>query len=115
MRRVSSIIRVAIVGPSGSGNTTISRLLFRSYDPVSAAVCLDGHDLRDVTQASVRAAIGVVPQDTVMFNSTIGYNIGYGRNGASQDDIAAASKWPRLTGSLPVCLMAITRWSGNAG
>ena len=84
--------RVAIVGPSGSGKTTISRLLFRFYDPVSGAVRLDVHDLRDVTQASVRAAIGVVPQDTVMFNSTIGYNIGYGRNGASQDDIAAASK-----------------------
>ncbi|MDP4925242.1 MAG: ABC transporter ATP-binding protein/permease, partial [Alphaproteobacteria bacterium] len=84
--------RVAIVGPSGSGKTTISRLLFRFYDPVSGAVLLDGHDLRDVTQASVRAAIGVVPQDTVMFNSTIGYNIGYGRNGASRDDIAAASK-----------------------
>ncbi|MDC1001205.1 ABC transporter ATP-binding protein/permease [Alphaproteobacteria bacterium] len=84
--------RVAIVGPSGSGKTTISRLLFRFYDPVSGAVRLDGQDLRDVTQASVRAAIGVVPQDTVMFNSTIGYNIGYGRNGASQDNIAAASK-----------------------
>ena len=84
--------RVAIVGPSGSGKTTISRLLFRFYDPVSGAVCLDGQDLRDVTQASVRAAIGVVPQDAVMFNSTIGYNIGYGRNGVSQDDIAAASK-----------------------
>ncbi|MDB2497894.1 ABC transporter ATP-binding protein/permease [Alphaproteobacteria bacterium] len=84
--------RVAIVGPSGSGKTTISRLLFRFYDPVSGAVRLDGQDLRDVTQASVRAAIGVVPQDTVMFNSTIGYNIGYGRNDASQDDIAAASK-----------------------
>ena len=84
--------RVAIVGPSGSGKTTISRLLFRFYDPVSGTVCLDGQDLRYVTQGSVRAAIGVVPQDTVMFNSTIGYNIGYGRNGASQDDIAAASK-----------------------
>ena len=84
--------RVAIVGPSGSGKTTISRLLFRFYDPVSGAVRLDGQDLRNVTQASVRAAIGVVPQDTVMFNSTIGYNIGYGRNGASQDDIAAAAQ-----------------------
>ncbi|MDA8716945.1 ABC transporter ATP-binding protein/permease [Alphaproteobacteria bacterium] len=96
--------RVAIVGPSGSGKTTISRLLFRFYDPVSGAVRLDGQDLRDVTQASVRAAIGVVPQDTVMFNSTIGYNIGYGRNGASQDDIAAASKMAsidRFIASLP--------------
>lgn len=84
--------RVAIVGPSGSGKTTISRLLFRFYDPVAGAVRLDGQDVRDVTQASVRAAIGVVPQDTVMFNSTIGYNIGYGRDGASPDEIAAAAK-----------------------
>ncbi|XDZ67717.1 ABC transporter ATP-binding protein/permease [Alphaproteobacteria bacterium LSUCC0226] len=90
--------RVAIVGPSGSGKTTISRLLFRFYDPVAGAVRLDGHDVRDVTQASVRAAIGVVPQDTVMFNSTIGYNIGYGRDGASLDEIAAAAKLASIDG-----------------
>jgi len=90
--------RVAIVGPSGSGKTTISRLLFRFYDPVAGAVLLDGQDVRDVTQASVRAAIGVVPQDTVMFNSTIGYNIGYGRDGASPDEIAAAAKLASIDG-----------------
>jgi ABC-type transport system involved in Fe-S cluster assembly fused permease/ATPase subunit len=90
--------RVAIVGPSGSGKTTISRLLFRFYDPVAGAVRLDGQDVRDVTQASVRAAIGVVPQDTVMFNSTIGYNIGYGRDGASLDEIAAAAKLASIDG-----------------
>ena len=90
--------RVAIVGPSWSGKTTISRLLFRFYDPVAGAVRLDGQDVRDVTQASVRAAIGVVPQDTVMFNSTIGYNIGYGRDGASPDEIAAAAKLASIDG-----------------
>ena len=84
--------RVAVVGPSGSGKTTISRLLFRFYDPVSGAIRLDGQDLRDVTQASVRGAIGVVPQDTVMFNASIGYNIAYGRVGASADEIDAAVK-----------------------
>ena len=84
--------RVAIVGPSGSGKTTISRLLFRFYDPQSGVVRIDGQNLREVTQASVRSSIGVVPQDTVMFNATIGYNIGYGRHGATEDEIAAASK-----------------------
>ena len=82
--------RVAIVGPSGSGKTTISRLLFRFYDPQSGVVRIDGQNLREVTQASVRSSIGVVPQDTVMFNATVGYNIGYGRHGATQDEIAAA-------------------------
>ena len=84
--------RVAIVGPSGAGKTTISRLLFRFYDPQSGAVRLDGQDLRDVTQNSLRAAIAVVPQDTVMFNASIGYNIGYGREGATQADIENAAK-----------------------
>ena len=90
--RVSAGKHVAIVGPSGSGKTTISRLLFRFYDPQSGAVRLDRQDLRDVTQSSLRAAIGVVPQDTVMFNSTIGQNIGYGRDGASYDEIVSAAK-----------------------
>jgi len=84
--------RVAIVGPSGSGKTTISRLLFRFYDPQSGAIRLDGQDLREVTQNSLRAAIGVVPQDTVMFNATIGYNIGYGRADATQADIERAAR-----------------------
>ena len=84
--------RVAIVGPSGSGKTTISRLLFRFYDPQQGVVRIDGQNLSEVTQGSVRATIGVVPQDTVMFNATIGYNIGYGRHGASQDEIEEASR-----------------------
>ena len=90
--------RVAIVGPSGSGKTTISRLLFRFYDPQSGVVRIDGQNLREVTQASVRSSIGVVPQDTVMFNATVGYNIGYGRHGATQDEIAAASKMAAIDG-----------------
>ena len=90
--RVPAGKRVAIVGPSGSGKTTISRLLFRFYDPLSGAVRLDGQDLRDVTQNSLRAAIAVVPQDTVMFNASIGYNIGYGREDATQADIKNAAR-----------------------
>ena len=70
---------VAIVGPSGAGKSTISRLLFRFYDIQSGAIPIDGQDIRDVTQESLRAAIGIVPQDTVLFNDTIGYNIRYGR------------------------------------
>ncbi len=84
--------RVAIVGPSGSGKTTISRLLFRFYDPQKGVVRIDGQNLSEVTQGSVRATIGVVPQDTVMFNATIGYNICYGRHGATQDEIEDASR-----------------------
>ena len=84
--------RVAIVGPSGAGKTTISRLLFRFYDPQFGTVRLDGQDLRDVTQNSLRAAIAVVPQDTVMFNASIGYNIAYGRKGATQADIENAAE-----------------------
>ena len=90
--------RVAIVGPSGSGKTTISRLLFRFYDPQKGTVRIDGQDLTEVTQASVRAAIGMVPQDTVMFNATIGYNIGYGRHGASRADIEQASEMAAIDG-----------------
>ena len=90
--------RVAIVGPSGSGKTTISRLLFRFYDPQKGTVRIDGQNLTEVTQGSVRAAIGMVPQDTVMFNATIGYNIGYGRHGASQADIEQASEMAAIDG-----------------
>ncbi|MEC7305559.1 MAG: ABC transporter ATP-binding protein/permease [Pseudomonadota bacterium] len=90
--------RVAIVGPSGSGKTTISRLLFRFYDPDSGTVRIDGHNLTEVTQSSVRASIGMVPQDTVMFNATIGYNIGYGRDGASDAEIEDASRMAAIDG-----------------
>ena len=84
--------RVAIVGPSGAGKSTISRLLFRFYDPDKGRVLIDGQDIRSVQQASVRAAIGVVPQDSVMFNASIGYNIGYGRRGADEAEIRQAAR-----------------------
>ncbi|MEI7711157.1 MAG: ATP-binding cassette domain-containing protein, partial [Rhodospirillales bacterium] len=83
---------LAIVGPTGAGKSTISRLLFRFYETTGGAVTVDGHDVRDVTQDSLRGAIGVVPQDTVLFNDTIRYNIAYGRPGATQDEIEAAAR-----------------------
>jgi ATP-binding cassette, subfamily B, heavy metal transporter len=84
--------RVALVGPSGSGKSTIGRLLFRFYDVNGGAIRIDGQDLRDVTQDSLHAAIGVVPQDTVLFNDTIRYNIAYGRDGATDEEIVAAAR-----------------------
>jgi len=83
---------VAIVGSTGSGKSTIGRLLFRFYDIQEGALRIDGQDVRQVTQTSLHAQIGVVPQDTVLFNDTIRYNIAYGRDGATQDDIVAAAK-----------------------
>ncbi|NLI26839.1 MAG: ABC transporter ATP-binding protein/permease [Acetobacter sp.] len=83
---------VAIVGPTGAGKSTISRLLFRFYDVWSGRVMVDGIDIRDVRQEDLRAAIGVVPQDTVLFNESIGYNIAYGRLGASQEDVERAAR-----------------------
>ena len=84
--------KVAIVGPSGSGKSTIGRLLFRFYDVTDGSLTIDGQDVRDVTQDSLHDAIGVVPQDTVLFNDSIYYNIEYGREGASRDEIIAAAK-----------------------
>ncbi len=86
----------AVVGASGAGKSTLARLLFRFYDVNAGRVTIDGQDLRQVTQKSLRAAIGIVPQDTVLFNETIRYNIGYGRPGASQDEIEAAAKAAQL-------------------
>ncbi|HXE24819.1 MAG TPA: ABC transporter ATP-binding protein/permease [Roseiarcus sp.] len=83
---------LAIVGPSGAGKSTISRLLFRFYEPSAGRVLIDGQDIRAVTQSSLRAAIGMVPQDTVLFNDTILYNIRYGRDGASEADVTAAAE-----------------------
>jgi ABC-type transport system involved in Fe-S cluster assembly fused permease/ATPase subunit len=88
--------RVAIVGASGAGKSTISRLLFRFYDVNGGRVRIDGQDIRDVTQASVRGAIGIVPQDTVLFNDTIYYNIAYGRPGASPAEIEEAARLARI-------------------
>ncbi len=84
--------KLAIVGPTGAGKSTISRLLFRFYDVTRGRICIDGQDIRDVTQSSLRAAIGVVPQDTVLFNDTIRYNIAYGRVGATQAEIEHAAR-----------------------
>ena len=82
----------AVVGHSGSGKSTLSRLLFRFYDVNGGAIRIDGQDLRNITQQSLRAAIGIVPQDTVLFNDSIEYNIAYGRPGASHEDIVAAAR-----------------------
>ncbi len=87
---------VAIVGHSGAGKSTVSRLLFRFYDVVGGAIRIDGQDIRDVTQDSVREAIGIVPQDTVLFNDTIRYNIRYGRVDASDAEIEEAAKLARI-------------------
>jgi ABC-type transport system involved in Fe-S cluster assembly fused permease/ATPase subunit len=84
--------RVAIVGPTGGGKSTISRLMFRFYDVTGGRILIDGQDIRDVTQESLRAAIGVVPQDTVLFNDTIRYNIGYGKPSASPKDVEQAAR-----------------------
>ena len=83
---------LAIVGPSGAGKSTIARILFRFYDIQGGRVSIDGQDISAVTQASLRAAIGIVPQDMVLFNDTVGYNIAYGRQGASQAQIEAAAR-----------------------
>ncbi len=94
--RVPAGRTVAIVGPSGAGKSTISRLLFRFYDVTSGRILIDGQDIRQVTQASLRAAIGIVPQDTVLFNDTVAYNIAYGRPGASRDEVERAARLARI-------------------
>jgi ATP-binding cassette subfamily B protein len=83
---------LAVVGPSGAGKSTLARLLYRFYDPGAGRITIDGQDIAEVRQDSLRAAIGIVPQDTVLFNDTIGYNIGYGRDGAGPEDIAEAAR-----------------------
>ena len=83
---------VAVVGPSGAGKSTLARLLYRFYDVSGGAITIDGQDIRQVTQASLRQAIGIVPQDTVLFNDTVEYNIAYGRPGASREQVEAAAR-----------------------
>ena len=87
---------LAVVGPSGAGKSTIARLLYRFYDVTGGRITIDGQDLRDVTQSSLRAHIGIVPQDTVLFNDSIGYNIGYGREGSSQAEIEDAARGAQI-------------------
>jgi len=96
--------KLALVGPSGGGKTTLGRLLFRFYDPVEGRVEIDGHDIRNHTQDSARAAVGVVPQDTVLFNEAIGENIQFGRPDASREEVENAAKLAQIEGfieSLP--------------
>jgi ATP-binding cassette subfamily B protein len=87
---------VAVVGPSGAGKSTLARLLYRFYDVNAGRITIDGQDIRGVTQASLRAAIGIVPQDTVLFNDTVEYNIAYGRPGASHAEVVAAAQAARI-------------------
>jgi ATP-binding cassette subfamily B protein len=87
---------VAIVGPSGAGKSTISRLLFRFYEPDSGRILIDGQDVAEIQQASLRAAIGMVPQDTVLFNDTIGYNVRYGREGATEEEVREAASLAQI-------------------
>jgi ATP-binding cassette subfamily B protein len=89
---------VAIVGPSGAGKSTISRLLFRFYDVTGGRILIDGQDIRDVTQTSLRASIGMVPQDTVLFNDTIRYNIRYGRWDATDAEVEEAARLAQIDG-----------------
>jgi ATP-binding cassette subfamily B protein len=89
---------VAVVGPSGAGKSTLARLLYRFYDIHSGAITIDGQELRSVTQSSLRAAIGIVPQDTVLFNDTVEYNIAYGRVGATRAEVEAVAMAAHIHG-----------------
>ena len=88
----------AVVGPSGAGKSTLARLLYRFYDPTDGRITIDGQDIAAITQDSLRSAIGIVPQDTVLFNDTIGYNIAYGRDGSGQDEVERAAKGAAIDG-----------------
>jgi len=88
---------IAVVGPSGAGKSTLSRLLYRFYDVAEGRVSIDGQDVRDITQKSLRAAIGMVPQDTVLFNETIEYNIAYGRPGAGDEEVRQAASMAQIS------------------
>jgi ATP-binding cassette subfamily B protein len=83
---------LAVVGPSGAGKSTMSRLLYRFYEPTAGRITIDGQDITKVAQKSLRAAIGIVPQDSVLFNDTVGYNIAYGRDGATQAEVEEAAR-----------------------
>jgi len=87
---------VAVVGPSGAGKSTLARLLYRFYDIGGGRITIDGQDIRDVQQTSLRGAIGIVPQDTVLFNDSIEYNIAYGKPGATRDEIVAAARLAQI-------------------
>jgi ATP-binding cassette subfamily B protein len=113
--RVPAGKTIAIVGPSGAGKSTISRILFRFYDVEGGAVRIDGQDIRDVTQASLRAAIGIVPQDTVLFNDTIYYNIAYGRPEASSEEVMRAARQAHAHDFIAACPESYDTLVGERG
>ena len=104
----------AVVGATGSGKSTLARLLFRFYDVGAGAVLIDGQDVRTVTQESLRAAIGIVPQDTVLFNDTIEYNIAYGRPGAARDEAIAAARAAHIHDFIESLPDGYARWWESA-
>jgi len=106
---------VAIVGPSGAGKSTISRLLFRFYEPSSGRITIDGQNIAKVTQTSLRAAIGMVPQDTVLFNDTVAYNLRYGRDGATDAEVREAAASARIDGFLRSLPMGYDSQVGERG
>ncbi|WP_127145723.1 ABCB family ABC transporter ATP-binding protein/permease [Pelagibacterium montanilacus] len=106
---------IAVVGPSGAGKSTISRLIFRFYDAIEGRIEIDGQDVRSVTQQSLRAAVGMVPQDTVLFNDTIAYNIGYGRPDASREEIAEAARMAQIGGFIEMLPQGFDTQVGERG
>jgi len=106
---------IAIVGPSGAGKSTISRLLFRFYEPGQGRITIDGQDIGKITQTSLRAAIGMVPQDTVLFNDTVAYNVGYGRDGATDAEVREAAERARIDGFISLLPMGYDSQVGERG
>jgi ATP-binding cassette subfamily B protein len=106
---------VAVVGPSGSGKSTLARLLYRFYDVQQGAIRIQGHDTRQLTQASLRKAIGIVPQDTVLFNDTIAYNIAYGRTQANDEEVREAAKQARIHGFIASTPLGYDTMVGERG
>jgi ATP-binding cassette subfamily B protein len=106
---------VAVVGPSGSGKSTLARLMFRFYDVQQGRIRIAGQDIRRVTQSSVRRAIGIVPQDTVLFNDTVEYNIAYGRPGASRSEVEEAAQSARIHGFIASTPMGYDTMVGERG
>ncbi len=106
---------VAVVGPSGAGKSTLTRLMFRFYDVSSGRITIDGQDIRDVSQTSLRRSIGIVPQDTVLFNDTIAYNIAYGRPGAEEAEITNAAKLASIDGFIAALPQGFKTMVGERG
>ena len=106
---------MAVVGPSGAGKSTLARLLYRFYDPTSGRITIDGQDIARVQQSSLRSAIGIVPQDTVLFNDTIGYNIAYGREGSGQADVEGAAKGAAIDGFIAALPQGYESMVGERG